>query len=52
MPKEAKTIGDFVAPERNAPLGHASCQIAHMVTLHKKPLAEAEDVVVPAPHDR
>jgi len=41
-------MGDFVAPGKNAPLVRASCRIAHMLALHKKSIAEAEDVVDPA----
>jgi len=48
MQKEVKTMVDFVAPSRNAPLVHASFRIARMVALHKKPFTEAEGVVGPA----
>jgi len=40
-------MNDFVAPGRNALLVRAIFRIAHMVALHKKPAAEAEDVVCP-----
>ena len=49
MQKEAKRMGDFVASGKNEPLVGASFRIAHrpMVALHKRPVAEAEDVVCP-----
>ena len=43
--KEAETMGDFVAPGRNAPLVRASFRIAHMTALYRKPVEKAEDVV-------
>jgi len=43
--KEAKTMGDFVAPDRNASFVHATFRITLTVAPHKKPVAEAEDVV-------
>lgn len=48
MQKSAKTMGDLVAPSRNAPLVRASFRIAHLLALHKKPFTEAEDVVGPS----
>src|SRR6218665_1063660 len=45
MQKEAKTMGDLVAPGRNVPLARASFRIAHLLALHKKPFTDAEDVV-------
>jgi len=40
-------MGDFVALGRNMPFVCASFRIAHMVALHEKTVAEAEDVVRP-----
>ena len=42
MQKEAKTMGDFVTPDRNAPLVNTSFRIAHMAALHRKPVAEVK----------
>lgn len=46
--KQAATMFNMTAPDRNAPLVRASLRIAYLMAKNKKPFTDAEQIIVPA----